>query len=201
MRIVLVIACALALGGCNFVFSKQPLFTEADTRGAPQLRPGLWAKPDEGCPFDSAKPLKDWPGCAGAMLVRPDRLENPEGGGKPVPYLIAAGDPPVLQVPFDDDPKRSGYVYGGIRLTKRDSAGRGTELVSWIAQCGPPPPAPKPGEKRTYVTQQPLPGLVVDEAAGMCIASDADAVRRAVKASEAWMDKAPPAVWIRDGVP
>ena len=201
MRIVLVIACALALGGCNFVFSRQPLFTEADARGAPKLRPGLWAKPDADCSFDAAKPFKEWPGCAGAMLVRPDRLDNPEGGDKSLRYLIAGGDPPIIQVPADDDPKRSGYVYGGIRITKRDSAGRVTELVSWIVQCGPPPEAPGPGEKPKYVTAQPLPGLVIDEKAGMCIASDRDAVRRAAKASEAWRDKSPAAFWVRDDLP
>lgn len=200
MRLVLIVACTLALGGCNYVFSEKPLFTAADARGAPQLRPGVWMKPSENCTFDKSQPVKAWPGCASGMLVRPDRLEDPEDGSKRILYLIAAGDPPVMQIPFNDDPKKPGYVYGGIEVTKRDGQGRVTEFISWIAQCGPPPPKPKPGEAHPrYVTEHPLPGLTVDKEGSICFATKPGPVRASARASKAWNEDRNPASWIRDG--
>lgn len=200
MRHIWILACALALGGCNFVYSEKPLFTAADGRGAKPLRPGVWMKPDAGCEFDQAKPVKDWPECAGGMIVKADRMIDPKKADKVIQYVLTADTPPVIQIPFDEA-KKPIFVYGGIRATKTDDRGRIIAFRSWIAQCGPPPPKPAPDAKKpSYVTQHPLPGLKVDKESGMCLATAPGPVRASVKASEAWADedKMLPS-WVRDG--
>jgi hypothetical protein len=200
MRLILVIACALTLSGCNYVVSQDPLFSTPDARGAPRLRPGVWMKPDKDCAFDQAKPARTWPECARPMLVRPDRLEDPNHKDKTVFYLVAANDPPIFQIPMSDDRKKPVYLYGGMRIAKRDAQGRVTGFVSWMAQCGPPPPKPRPDDAHPrYLTEHPLPGLRIDEESGLCIASEPGPVRASVKVSEAWNDDVKPASWVRDG--
>lgn len=43
MRKLLVLLAALSLTACNAVISEMPLFSARDARGAPVLKPGLWA--------------------------------------------------------------------------------------------------------------------------------------------------------------
>jgi hypothetical protein len=199
MRVMLIVACALALGGCNLVFSEKPLFTAADSRGAPRLRLGVWMKPDKDCVFDRSQPVKAWPGCAGGMLVRADQLQDPAAADKKMAYLIAANNPPIFQVPFNEDAKKPGYMYGGMGIVRRDAQGRVIEFFTWIAQCGPPPPKPTNGDKPRYVTEHPVPGLKIDKESGMCIAVEPGPVRASVKASEAWNEDTRQASWVRDG--
>lgn len=45
MRALLIVLAALGLSACNLVYSEKPLFSAADVRGAPRLRPGVWVKP------------------------------------------------------------------------------------------------------------------------------------------------------------
>jgi hypothetical protein len=200
MRVAWIVACALALGGCNFVYSQKPMFTAADARGGAPLRPGIWMKPEGACEFDKTKPVKQWPECAGAIVVRSDRLLDPAKPDKIIDYVMAAGDPRVFQTPVTDDTKKTLYLYGGVHPTGHDDQGRITAFISWIAQCGPPPPKPKPDDQHPrYLTEHPLPGLKVDEKSGMCEAVTPDPVRAAVKASQAWSEDIKPANWVRDG--
>lgn len=201
MRHIGIVACALALAGCNLVYSEKPLFSAADSRGA-QFRPGVWMKPEPGCDFDRAKPLKEWPECAGGIILRADRMVDPKQSGKEVAYVLADGEPPVVQIPFDEKLKKPIFVYAGVRVSKTDERGRITEFRTWIAQCGPPPPKPKDGAKPSFVTDHPLPGLKIDKESGMCIATSPGPVRVSVRASEAWDDgdkSKVPASWLRDG--
>lgn len=194
-----ILACALALGGCNIVYSERPLVTA----GGAQLRPGVWMKPEPPCEFDRAKPAKDWPECAGAAVIRPDRIVQPGKPGKDIAYVLAGGDPPVLQIPLEKELKKPIFVYGGLRVSKTDEKGRITEFRTWVAQCGPPPAKPKEGDaKSSFVTAHPLPGLKIDKDSGMCLATTPGPVRASVKASEAWDDgdkSKAPASWVRDG--
>jgi hypothetical protein len=200
MRIILLAACALALGGCNYVYSDKPLFSSADSRGAPKLRPGIWMKPEKDCAFEPSGPAKAWPKCAMAMRVLPDRLQSLNDSEKALPYLIAAGDPPILQIPIGDNPGEGAYVYAGLGVTKRDSQGRVTQFVSWMAQCGPPPPDPDTSSRHARrVTEHLLPGLKIDKNGEACVATDPGAVRTSAKASEAWNDDKGLASWVRDG--
>ena len=137
--------------------------------------------------------------------------------------LLAAGDPLVLQ--FKDKPGDSGgsYQFVGARPTKTDARGRVIELAIWMVQCGPPPPPPPAADPRDaqpapvtadsvtpdskptdseieikphrYVTLTPLPGLEIRD--NDCLARDAEAVRRAAKASEAWSTSPTTLKWVR----
>jgi hypothetical protein len=200
MRHAWILACALALGGCNFVFSEKPMFTLAEARGGAPLRPGVWMKPEAGCEFDKTQPVKAWPSCAGGVVVYADKLVDPAKPDKDMAYILAAGDPRVFQTPLTDDSKKTIYLYGGIRPAAHDERGRVTAFTSWIAQCGPPPPKPKPDDPHPrYLTEHPLPGLKVIEKDGMCEAVEPGPVRAAVRASEAWSEDIRPASWVRDG--
>ena len=196
---------AIALGGCNVVYSDQPLFTRADEAGAPAMRPGLWLSDDAKCQFDETKPVQRWPTCASWSLVRAGQfLEYKAPAWTSMDYVLAAGAPRVLQVPFTIE-KATAYVYAGLKPLRSDSDGRITAVRTWSAQCGPPPPQPPPGSaapsdgKQRSVTTQPLPGLEIKD--DNCIARDQGPVRASVTASEAWDTTPATAHWVRDALP
>jgi hypothetical protein len=197
--LIVLLAATSALGGCNYVYSKTPLFTDADAAGAPRLRPGVWVRDDPDCRIDPALPTRRWPKCAHSWRIG-------RNGGLGHKALIAAGDPLVLQVRDKGADGHTAYFYGAGRVTRSDPDGRATELSLWVVQCGPPPElrpaAPEaadpsqgaaqaipPGEpsespKLPSMTSQPLPGLIVED--GACLAREREPVRAAAKASEHW---------------
>lgn len=223
-RLLFVLAAALMLAGCNMVYAEQPVFTAADAAGAPSLRPGLWAKRRPDCTFDSAKPAKDWPECADPALVTAERIGEPANVDKQVPYILAGGDPRVLQLEVKPDTdKPVVWFFAGLKPLKTDAQGRITEARTWMVFCGPPPPprpetpdaappeneTPEQAEARIQadiaaamsagVTREPLPGLEIKD--GMCIARDRDPVRNAARASLAWDEGEPSVIyWVRDSV-
>ena len=64
MRILIALAAASLLGGCNMVMSETPWFSVADQTGAPQLREGVWVEPGANCAFIKDDPVDKWPTCA-----------------------------------------------------------------------------------------------------------------------------------------
>jgi hypothetical protein len=225
-RLLLLLAAALLLGGCNMVYAEKPIFTQADAAGAPQLRPGIWAKRVPNCKFDKTKPVEDWPECADPSLVSADHIGDPEDASKLVPYLLAAGDPRVMQLEVKPDTdKPFVWFFAGLKPLKSDRQGRIVEARTWMVLCGPPPPKPpeKPADEAAdeataeetpeqasariqadidaqvaaSVTHEPLPGLTIKD--GMCVASEPGPVRNAVQASLAWDDGQPTVIyWVRD---
>jgi hypothetical protein len=197
MRTLVIAFCALGLSACNMVYSEKPLFTAADAKGGAKLKPGVWVRPDKDCVVaPDADPLPD---CANAVTVAAEAFLPPPGAklkpGEPesLPYLISGRNPSVIQVQVDLDPPKPGvrWLYFALRPTRSDG-GKVVEAHVWFVQCGPPPP--KDGKR--YVTTEPLPGLTIKD--NDCIAADADAVRGAAKASEAW-DKDKDAIrWVRE---
>lgn len=142
-RVLLLLAAAASLGGCNLVYSETPLFSAADARGAPQLRPGVWAEREEDCDFDSAKPVGEWPECAGGSVISAAQLTTTGEKPSSTAYVLTGGDPQVMQFALEMEPTKPViYLYGGLRALKRDDRGRIVEAETWIAQCGPPPPKP-----------------------------------------------------------
>ena len=203
---------ALALSGCNMVMSAAPMFTVEDMVGAPPLKPGLWASPDADCKFDAGKPAAEWPGCASGAVIEGDKawaIGHPE---KASAYILAAGDPRVMQAIADLSDAGSQnvtvtakgpiYLYIAVKPTAKDADGKITRAEAWFIQCGPPPPKPKDGSPETndpkaYGTKQPLPGLVMDN--GECSPKDKAAVRNAAGPSRAWAEQLMHMYWVRDG--
>ena len=213
-RLLMLVALAGLLGGCNMVTATRPLFTAADAVGAPQLRPGLWTRPDPGCVYDPATPAHTWPGCAGSVIVRPSYFRGLHfGAAAPhadddkamppdaVPYVLAGVYPSVMQVRLGEPGKPKQYIFQGLRPVKLDEAGRVIEARIWLVQCGPPQPPPADGSDHLYrPTTAPLPGLVMK--GSDCVARDPETVIRAARASEVWRQNdggLPPTIrWVRD---
>ncbi len=124
-------ACALAaLAGCNMVMTEKPMFTAADGKGAPRIRPGVWRDDKPNCAVDETLPQDKWPPCAKAA----------PGVGAPTLWLEVAGDPPLLQVPLKLPGENPAYLYMAFRPLKLDGQGRVIAMKSWPVKCGPPPP-------------------------------------------------------------
>jgi len=210
-RALAALAVAFALGGCNLVVSEKPLFTQADAAGAPVLRPGAWVSPKGDCSFDETKPVADWPECANPVVIRPGEIFDPRKAESQGPYVLAAGDPRIVQAPIkpggDVEPKgedKTLFAYLGLKPRRFDGQGRIVEFESWFVQCGPPPPEPPKSTKKLpspsqFVTRRPLPGLKVDPKSGTCVAVSQGPVRNAARSSRAWAEHVDVARWVRDG--
>ena len=217
IRRLLVVAALVLLGACNMVVTKEPVFSPADARGAPPMRPGVWAgEPGANCQLDEGKPLADWPSCANGFVVLDDHTigDFTDQGGKHVwsttDVVLAAGEPRVLQVhATSDDPLMpSAYLYAGFEPAKLDGAGRIVAGRAWFVICGPPPPptkAPGPGgadtQQQRVGTLHPFAGLTMDKDGVNCTPDSPAALQGAARQSRELT--APKDVsgshWVRDG--
>ncbi len=207
-RALAALGVALLLGGCNIVVSKTPVFFAADGAGAPVLKTGLWLGEKDDCKFDETQALAKWPDCADPLFIGPNQIHGVGAkAGRPQPYLIAAGDPAVIQAQFDinlntgADASATGnatasasasakmegeppYAFLGIHPLIQDAQGRVVRMEEWPVMCGPPPPEPKPNtppDKARYVTEHPLPGLKIE--GQVCTPNGKAAVLNAARAS------------------
>jgi hypothetical protein len=217
---VLALGGALLLGGCNIVMSDHPVFATADTSGAPALKPGVWAMPLPGCTFDEAAPATAWPKCANGGVITADQMGEPldpkvppPGERKVASYILAAGDPVIMQdrgeLPGDGGATKSLYFFIAIKPLKTDPAGKVVTAEEWVVLCGPPAkkvPQPVPSDPNaerqddgtmSVITEHPLPGMKVVD--GVCQPADKAAVRGAAKASRDWAEALVTARWVRDG--
>lgn len=197
----------LALGACSSVGSDAPLFGAADATGAPALRPGLWAAPARGCRFSSKASVEKWPDCANAAVVEPHRLlggrRDANGAFTEVlPYLIAAGEPPVMQIETPPGHELEGprFLYAGVRPLAADEAGAIVKARVWLALCAPPVVAGAPQVKPGKLP----PGVVPSKDRGHCLTRNKVSLRTMVRTSEGWAfqgktdDYGLVAFWIRD---
>jgi hypothetical protein len=227
-RTLVGVAGGLALlSACNVVVTKDPLFAQADSAGAPTLRPGVWMFFKEAdCQVDEAKPFTDWPDCVGGGLVSPGNVKGHKAKAPPdqledTPIVLASGEPRILQAQVDVDlsmtaeasanggatASSSGessaharpYGYAAVRPTKLDSEGRITAFTLWPIQCGPPPPKDKDGNDTAPATLKPLPGMIMKQGDAVCSTASVAALRGAAKASEPWAPQPmPQSHWVRD---
>jgi hypothetical protein len=225
-RLALVVASFALLGACNVVMTKDPLFTQADAAGAANLRPGVWLFFKQAdCKFDESRPFTEWPDCAGGGLVTPGNLKGHKAGApadrlEDTPFVLAPGDPRIMQLQVDVDLSVQGsasasgdatasassgashsrpYGYGAVRPTKFDDQGRITAFTLWPIQCGPPPPKDKDGNDAAPATLKPLPGIEMKPGDAVCTTRSVAALRNAAKASEVWAPQArSDSRWIRD---
>jgi hypothetical protein len=210
LRVIALAALALSLQACAMVGSNTPLFSAADARGAPPLRAGLWAMPDADCKdFDPAKPAAEWPKCANLIKVSSEAVGGEEKQDDDsvkvisLRYILAAGDPQVLQLaaPADKKPDDPNFLYLGLRPGKLDEKGRAIEAQVWMALCE------KPDSKAILEKRKPrpLPGLTPTADGKGCLASAPGPVREAVKISEGWLKAEDTGAmiitlrWVRDG--
>jgi hypothetical protein len=221
LRTMALAALALLLGGCNLVVSETPVFSTADAAGAPSLRPGIWAAPQPDCDFKTSDPLDKWPKCAGGAAITPDAIlaAADSAGVTPdqsapapaktlrVPYVLAAGDPRIMQIhfvlPLDPAIKAAFYYFIALKPIAHDADGRITDAEVWLVQCGPPPPpnanASDGKANQGGITDHPLPGMTVTK--GECNPTDKAAVINAALPSRAWAgDQLGTLHWIRDGL-
>ena len=202
MRIVAFLCAVAGLGGCG-VMSDHPLFSVADGEGAPILRPGVWVATEPDCKFNPRGPAASWPACASAFILGPGaagEVRREVKGEAPSPepavqaYLLAAGDPVIVQVQTPPEAKAS---YFALRPMASDGGGQITRVRLWPILCEPPhAESERPGP--------PLPGLKpLGGPGGGCLARTQAAVRDAARRSEAWAFRDEPASgvlrWIRDG--
>jgi hypothetical protein len=227
VRLTLIVVGLGLLSACNVVMTKDPLFTQSDAAGAPSLRPGVWVFfKDTDCKVDESRPFTEWPDCAGGGLVtaagnvKGRKANAPAGELEDNTFVLAAGDPRIMQLQVDvdlsvqADATATGdatasasssaahsrpYGYGAVRPTKFDDQGRITAFTLWPIQCGPPPPKNKNGEDVAAATLKPLPGIEMKPGDAVCTTRSVSALRNAAKASEAWAPQARgDSHWIRD---
>ena len=198
---------ALSLGGCNLVMSKTPVFTAADAAGAPVLKPGIWVAPDKDCDFDPTDDPIMWPDCEHAAGVGTDAVFDPANPNDRRPYVLASGDPRVLQFYVDlatlhPSSEHVGpqltYIFFGVKPRARNSAGQITSAEVWFIQCGPPPPKNADGTVNSdqTVTAKPLPGMTMNDKG--CTPADKAAVHGAAGPSRAWDADHKVYHWFRD---
>jgi hypothetical protein len=221
LRTMALLTVALLLGGCNLVVSETPVFNTADAAGAPPLKPGIWAAPQPNCDFKPSAPLAEWPKCAGGAEITPTAiiaaadpsvLASPDQGAPAaaktmkVPYVLAAGDPRILQIhfvlPIDPAIKAAFYYFIALRPIAHDADGRITDAEAWLVQCGPPPPPSADSSGKADqggLTNHPLPGMKVEK--GQCTPDGKAAVINAAVPSRAWAgDQVGTLHWVRDGL-
>jgi hypothetical protein len=177
----LLLAAAAGLGACNAAVSDRPLFSARDARGAPALKPGLWAMvEDEPCDLERVA-TDPWPACAKPVVITARTIAGPEKDKPPLPYVLAAGSPRILQLAMkdDDEPNETFWFY--LALEPEPGTGPVTEATAWLVQCGPPPE-----NQPTQLTEQPLPGMSIEDKT--CYAAAAGAIRDAAGPSRAWGD-------------
>lgn len=225
LRLTAAVAPLLGLGGCNNVVSIEPWFSEADTKGAPDLREGLWVMiSDDPCRVNLERPAERWPDCADAFYLRgkewltmqwdgPDRRKRAFVGWERAPILLAAGDPVILQldegieptvpaadldeIDIGDDGPDWRYSYVAMQPTALDNQGKVVAFEFWSVQCGPSPEnGPNDPILKGPVTKQPFAGLTV--VGDRCVAESADALRRAAISSRS-MSQPALVRWVRDG--
>ena len=203
----LAIVAAALLGGCtNMVMSERPLFTQADAKGAPVFRPGVWASPEPGCGVDLKGPLSGWPKCAHGDVMGSNGLSDPN---IPLKSMVAVGDPFIVQIVIPAELAKAAkdlpgggasVLYAAIKPTRTDDKGQVIAFEGWPVECGPPSAPPRKAEDGSdirFVTKAPLPGVTMVE--DHCLAAKAATVRAAASASRGWQTEVHETRWIRDG--
>lgn len=199
-----VVAAAAVLSACNIVVTETPMYAQADASGAPQLREGVWAMLEGDCKADVTADPSTWPECAEPVTIQDGKFsgKNKEGEEETLPYILAAGDPRVMQIELiEPDSKVTLYFYTGVEPLKVDDKGRITAFKAWMVQCGPPPAkdAKRANGQPRFVSETPTEGMQVDPEETMCMPVDKAALARAAAASKGYEDdKGSRAIWARE---
>lgn len=106
-RLLASLLILILVSGCDVAISEKPMFTEADTAGAPQFENGVWLlEEDSDCHVDAAQRVSRWPECANWVVVRNGQLfERVREGDIAVKrvenaILIVAGEVGLAQIEY-----------------------------------------------------------------------------------------------------
>ncbi len=202
LRIAAVVAATLALGACNAVVTQAPMFTSADAGGG-VLKPGVWefappCRPDQAAQNACEAPTP--------FIVTPADLRrtgetDPALAEPPMPYLVTAGDPRIVQIEAQSpEPGAKAdlfYVYAALNPTASDPDGRITAAEAWPIMCGPPPKSGEGSGSGHDGTTQPAPGMTMSDG-GQCTPADKAAIVGAVASSRDWSGGPVIVRWTRD---
>jgi hypothetical protein len=213
LKVTAAAGLAASLSACNMVVTTEPTFLAGD-QGTPALREGLWVNPEKDCQFDVKAPATEWPECAHWIVIKDSAMTgaNEKGETFNLPFVLAAGDPRVLQLRIEDEDKKNTdggkaaiYLYMALRPIKTDADGKIVSYTGWMVQCGPPPPADakRPDGNPRYGTLEPSPGMIMDDDLSGCAPENKAALIRAAGLSEKFDKDAAAggeaARWVRDG--
>ncbi len=132
----------LLLGACNMAISETPVFDERD---AAKLVPreGIWLSDDPDCRFDPGLSETQWPGCAIWLIVHSNGrellLQDGKGEAQQARYVIAKGQPTIVQILWRDEAKDDGktfYVFFGLEPGGAQPDGTFVTASSWEVKCG-----------------------------------------------------------------
>lgn len=175
-RIFTLICLLPSLGACNMLISEAAMFSNDDRA---QLLPqeGIWLSKDKDCAVDGSLPESTWPDCAMWVVVKGTGtdifLMDGKGQSESLGWLLAAGDPLILQGRWTDTakpPNRSYYGFYGVEAEKIGADGRLIAVSIWPVECGT--------QKSADDEIEPFPGIGPD-----CRAPSKDAIRAAARLS------------------
>lgn len=186
------ITFALLLAGCSEVVSDTPLLIEADAKGAPALRDGVWRLVEPTCKYRENLASHSWPDCAvwGVLKGRDAQMFQgwARGGWTSGAVMVSGGDPAIVQVRSE-----LSYGYFALRPTGVDASGQVIEVRAWPILCGPrQEPAAHPQRPRVsgLGVRDGLFEAMEPDGALRCHAASVEPLRAAAKVSEALVEPA-----------
>lgn len=203
-RLLASLLILILVSGCDVAMSEKPIFTGADTAGAPQFENGVWLLEDDSdCHVDPAQPASRWPECANWIVFRDGQLfERVREGDIAVKrienaVLIVSGDVGLAQIEY----RSSGglaveppvYFFAAFENIDKPPTLPLRSIALWSVMCGTRPGEPgkaasddHPGELVRF------PGF--DE---KCQPGSQDALRAAALASRPSGEPRLRAIWMR----
>ncbi len=137
---------AVVLAGCvkkeEGLTTLLPVLVAEDGAGAPDFKDGVWAGLSPECSYNPNKPETEWPDCVPVMIVRGQNLARGSGGAS-MPYVLAGGDPRLLQTHTAGTADQPEYEYAGVRAAAFDAQRRIVRVRMWTVYC---PAEPAGGE-------------------------------------------------------
>ena len=135
----LAMALLLALAGCNIAVSDKPVFGEAQ-RSTVRLKDGYWVIAEQGCKYDSTKPVDSWPGCADWIVIAGNQIVRERDknvfGVEPA-LLIAVGEPLIMQIfSKSERGEQPFYSFGAIEPKAATPGGEVAAMQVWVVECG-----------------------------------------------------------------
>lgn len=192
-RRIFVICLLPSLGACNMLISETAMFSD-DDRAQVLPQDGIWLSKDKDCEVDGGMPESYWPECALWVVVRGAGtdilLMDGKGQSESIGWLLAAGDPIILQGRWIDTakpPHRSVYGFYGIDPLKIGPDGRLLAVSVWPVECGT--------QSNANDQIEPFPGIRPD-----CHVPSKDAIRAAARLSRR-PDQISQWQWLRNEAP